>query len=360
MAIFNFRAIGPVFIASVGNYSVNIYNDAYTPIDTADMNQINVLGISRGIYYNLLECDDPTGFADFSEGFSGIHKEIVSGIKLKLGGADVGSSNPLPVNIIGGGNDLSVLIIEDSTGTKYLRREVIDESGVITISYENFDGSAAIPIAPITVTSMVLPIGASTSAKQDTAQSTLDAIDIKLGGTIAVSNVATENHLGEIGGRTVRVAATFARPGDSAPYGALDTVSTSTSAPVVITFSGMARINAGSGYITKARIMTDQKTNSARFRLHLFHTAPTLTNDNAAFPLLWADRANRVGKIDFGAMTTEDATNSTCAESLNEAVRLSFTCEAANTALYGILETLDAFTPASGQNFYISLTSEQN
>lgn len=100
MAIFNFRAIGPVFIASVGNNSVNIYNDAYTPIDTADMNQINVLGISRGIYYNLLECDDPTGFADFSEGFSGIHKEIVSGIKLKLGGADVGSSNPLPVQSV--------------------------------------------------------------------------------------------------------------------------------------------------------------------------------------------------------------------------------------------------------------------
>ena len=171
---------------------------------------------------------------------------------------------------------------------------------------------------------------------------------------------ASENHIGEVGGRTVRVAATFARPADTTAYAALDTVSTSTSAPVVITFSGMARVNAGSGYITKARIMTDQKTNSARFRLHLFHTAPTLTNDNAAFPLLWADRANRVGKIDFSPMTTEDATNSTCAESLNEAVRLSFTCESANTALYGILETLDAFTPASGQNFYISLTAEQN
>ena len=135
---------------------------------------------------------------------------------------------------------------------------------------------------------------------------------------------ASENHIGETGGRTVRNATTFARPADTTAYAALDTVSTSTSAPVVITFSNMARINAGSGYITKARIMTDQKTNTARFRLHLFHTAPTLTNDNAAFPLLWADRANRVGKIDFGAMTTEDATNSTCAESLNEAVRLSF------------------------------------
>jgi hypothetical protein len=171
---------------------------------------------------------------------------------------------------------------------------------------------------------------------------------------------ASENHIGETGGRTVRNAATFARPADTTAYAALDTVSTSTSAPVVITFSNMARINAGSGYITKARIMTDQKTNTARFRLHLFHTAPTLTNDNAAFPLLWTDRANRVGKIDFGAMTTEDATNSTCAESLNEAVRLSFTCETASTALYGILETLDAFTPANAQNFYISLTAEQN
>ncbi len=183
---------------------------------------------------------------------------------------------------------------------------------------------------------------------------------VSSGNPLPVAPTASENHLGEIGGRTVRNAATFARPADTTAYAALDTVSTSTSAPVVITFSNMARVNAGSGYITKARIMTDQKTNTARLCLHLFHTAPTLTNDNAAFPLLWADRANRVGKIDFSPMTTEDATNSTCAESLNEAVRLSFTCEAANTALYGILETLDAFTPASGQNFYISLTSEQN
>lgn len=187
-----------------------------------------------------------------------------------------------------------------------------------------------------------------------------DVVPVSSSNPLPTTSTASENHIGEVGGRTVRVAATFARPADTTAYTALDAVSTSTSAPVVITFSGMARINAGSGYITKARIMTDQKTNTARFRLHLFHTAPTLTNDNAAFPLLWTDRANRVGKIDFGAMTTEDATNSTCAESMNDSVRLSFTCEAANTALYGILETLDAFTPANAQNFYISLTAEQN
>ena len=73
--------------------------------------------------------------------------KFVSG---KWSNVNVSASNPLPVNIIGGGNDLSVIIVEDSTSTKYLRREAIDESGVITISYENFDGSAATPIAPIT------------------------------------------------------------------------------------------------------------------------------------------------------------------------------------------------------------------
>lgn len=319
---------------------------------------------------------------------------LAAGLNLSVGSSPLDESNPMPVEIVGGGNDLSVLIIEDSTGTKYIRREVIDEAGAATISYENFDGTPATPIAPITVASTVLPVGASTSAKQDElrgAQGTgasynpptggsgvfgwLSGINkelvsgIKLkhdGSDVSASNplptvlAASENHIGETGGRTVRNAATFARPADTTAYAALDTVSTSTSAPVVITFSNMARINAGSGYITKARIMTDQKTNTARYRLHLYHTAPALTNDNVAFPLLWANRANRVGKIDFSPMTTEDPTNSTCAESMNDSVRLSFTCEAANTALYGILETLDAFTPANAQNFYISLTAEQN
>ena len=91
----------------------------------------------------------------------------------------------------GGGNDLSLLIVEDALGVKHIRREIIDEVGTVTITYENFDGTVTTPTAPITVASVVLPVGASTSAKQDTAQTTLSAIDTKLGGTIAVSNVPT-------------------------------------------------------------------------------------------------------------------------------------------------------------------------
>ena len=176
MAIFNFRAIGPVFIASVGNYSVNIYNDAYTPIDTADMNQINVLEISRGIYYNLLECDDPTGFEDFSEGFSGIHKEIVSGIKLKIGGSDVSSSNPLPVqNVSASPVDRSSTIT--TGGVAQIAAAALSTRKAYffcNLSSESMWGSFTGTAAPNTVGSFeILPRGSirSTSVCETTALS---------------------------------------------------------------------------------------------------------------------------------------------------------------------------------------------
>ena len=109
-----------------------------------------------------------------------------AGVNIFNGGTAVSSSNPLPVNIIGGGNDLSTLIVEDALGVKHIRREVIDEVGTVTITYENFDGTATTPTAPITVASVVLPIGASTSAKQDElrgAQGTGSSYDPPTGGS---------------------------------------------------------------------------------------------------------------------------------------------------------------------------------
>ena len=86
--------------------------------------------------------------------------------------AIVSSSDPLPVEIIGGGYDLSTLIVEDSLGTKFIRRELINTEGIVTIVYEDFDGLSAVPVAPITIASTVLPVGASTSAKQDELRGT--------------------------------------------------------------------------------------------------------------------------------------------------------------------------------------------
>lgn len=161
------------------------------------------------------------------------------------------------------------------------------------------------------------------------------------------------------GGALATSAVTLTRPSNTDAYAAKDAVSNSTSAPTVLTFAAAARVNGGSGYITRVRLMTNQSANVARFRLHLYHTAPTPINDNAACTLLWANRANRIGYIDLPACQTE-GTGSDAANAQNDTVRLPFICGASAQAIYGLFETLDAFTPASGQVFYLELMIDQN
>lgn len=170
---------------------------------------------------------------------------------------------------------------------------------------------------------------------------------------------AGTNNIGSVGGTLATASATFARPADTTAYAAKDAINSSTSAPALLSFAAMARVAAGSGYITKARMLTDQTTFVGRLRLHLYHTAPAAINDNAPFTLLYANAGNRVGYIDFDVASAE-GTGSTAAGSINSIVRLPFIGASGSQTLYGLLETLDAFTPASGQNFYIELTADQN
>jgi hypothetical protein len=163
---------------------------------------------------------------------------------------------------------------------------------------------------------------------------------------------------------SVLTPSSLTRPADTTAYSALDTVSDSTSAPTVMEFTGMARANGGTGTIVKARLVTDQSTNAARFRVHLFHTSPTAINDNSPFTFLAADRNKRVGTIDFPAMATE-GTGSDGASAMRPSAdgayappNLWYKCAAEDTKLYGILETLDAFTPASGQLFWVELGAD--
>jgi len=169
--------------------------------------------------------------------------------------------------------------------------------------------------------------------------------------------VASEAHVGEVGGKGTVVAASFTRPANATPYASKDAVSDDTASPTVLTFTDIARVNAGTGYIVKARLMTDQATNVARFRLHLFNVAPTAINDNAAYTLLWANKEERIGYVDFDGCQTE-GTGSDGANAMNDAVRLHFAAAAGARTLYGLLESLDAWTPASGQNFYVELSAE--
>lgn len=170
----------------------------------------------------------------------------------------------------------------------------------------------------------------------------------------------------DIGSATVTAAgfgvittASFTRPADTTAYAAQDVVSNSTSSPVVLTFSGAARANGGSGIILAARHLKNSTTTTgATYRLHLYKVAPTAINDNAPFTLLYANRASRIGFIDFNHAT--GAAGSDSSNALTTIVNLPFVCDAAASSLFGILTVTSAYTPTSGEQHFIELSISQN
>lgn len=157
------------------------------------------------------------------------------------------------------------------------------------------------------------------------------------------------------------VEVTVARPSDTTPYSANDAISSSTSAPAAIIFD-LANCSVpagGSGYLVKARLVTNKNDITPRIRVHLYKSAPTQINDNSPFTLLWANRANRIGYIDFPALATA-GTGSDATHSLVADLRLPFKLAAGETRLWAIIQTLDAFTPSSGQQLFFSLLADRN
>ena len=159
-----------------------------------------------------------------------------------------------------------------------------------------------------------------------------------------------------VGGKSVQKSASFTRPADTTAYAANDAIADSTSAPTLLSFANCANANGGQGYIVKTRLLTNQKTCTARFRLSFYHTAPSPVNDNAPKPMLYANKDKLIGRIDLDPCTTEDTT-SDAAFALSTAL-MPYVCAAADTTIYCILTTLDAFTPASAQQFYLEITCE--
>jgi hypothetical protein len=196
---------------------------------------------------------------------------------------------------------------------------------------------------------VVFPVGSNISTQSIAITPATDAMFVLAPG---------DSQLGRVSGNTSLVGLTIIRPADVVAYSALDTVSSSTTAPILNTFVNLGRTLTGSGYIVKARLVSNQSTLMARFRLNMYSSAPGLINDNLPFTELWDNRLIRVGHIDFDACTTEGV-GSTSSSSLNSSTRLAFVCSNSRN-LHCILETKDSFTPISAQNFYVELTVENN
>lgn len=228
------------------------------------------------------------------------------------------------------------------------------------------------------VSATPLPTGAATAALQTSQETTLSSILAALAAplqlpanaatqsTLAavlsqlqVGAIASEVHLGSISETLLTTSTSLIREVNTTAYVALNTVGSSVSMPTNLTFVAATRNIGGSGYITKARIITNQSACVARFRLHLFNSVPTAIADLAPYTRLYANASRSIGSIDFTATTTE-GTGSDAAHSDVSNIKLPFICASATKDIYGVLETLDGFTPIASQNFFIELTVQAN
>ena len=175
---------------------------------------------------------------------------------------------------------------------------------------------------------------------------------------------AGANVIGAVVGNLIAVSAEMTRPGagDVNAYAAGDVISNSTSATTLVTLANIFRVASGSGYIVKIRLVTDKKSITPRLRLHFFNANnPTIAADNAPFKEVYADTTKRVGYYDMPAMTTAtDTTNSDMSRTLDIDVRMPITAANGSRDLFVAYETLDAFTPASGQKFNLTVLLDNN
>lgn len=204
-----------------------------------------------------------------------------------------------------------------------------------------------------------------TAPASDTASSGLNGrlqrIAQRLTTVIAgIPLLAGEAHVGEIGGNLVSVATEFTRPADTTAYAANDVVSDSTSSTTMQALANAARVSGGSGYIVGIKVSTDKKSITPRLRVHFFGTnGATIAADNVAYKEVYADGSKRLFYYDMPAMTTAaDTTNSDMSRSVDTSMRIPYICNA--TSLYYVLETLDAFTPASGQKITVTTFLDRN
>lgn len=186
----------------------------------------------------------------------------------------------------------------------------------------------------------------------------------------------------------IRVATiSITRPSDTTAYTIGDRIWTSTSATGITSagsvFSNLGETMFGNGFIVKAIMTTaavvtgTPATGTYRLQLFTLSSGQTLASgavvaDNSPLSFSFADSSKYIGFIDFATWTTgagysysvvTGATISFQRGSIrNESEQTGYPGPTAGSlvnagTLIGILEARTAITPNSGQQFFISLTS---
>lgn len=159
----------------------------------------------------------------------------------------------------------------------------------------------------------------------------------------------------------VRISANFTRPADTTAYAAGDLVANSTTAGSVVPMSFTNAVRSAGDCVRIERVRIEKSSTNltnASFRLHLFEASPTPTvGDNGVYNNAGVLATNNIlyhagtfpvtmqwsgsdGAMGIGTPTTGNGATAS---------------PTSGTSLFGLLEVTGAYTPASGEIFYVVL-----
>jgi len=147
-----------------------------------------------------------------------------------------------------------------------------------------------------------------------------------------------------------KTTVTITRPANMTPYNAGDVIGDTGGSAII----NLAALGLTAGHILITSLLLEIDINAlpsgmAAFRLHLYDASPDAIADNAAWDLSSAgDRGKYLGFIDIAAPT--DLGSTLIAQ--EERLALHRKLAAASTGLYGLLQTIGAFTPAANSEVY--------
>lgn len=153
-------------------------------------------------------------------------------------------------------------------------------------------------------------------------------------------------------------ACSFTRPANTTQYAANDLVANDTTAANVVPLAWGINSIGRSGTIRAARLYKSNKTvTAASFKLHLFADDPgdPTNGDNGAFGV--ASAGSYLGGIALDLSTAGFAGGTTGAIQRATSTIL-FVQPALTSMIYGLLEVLGTYTPASGETFTATLEIE--
>ena len=159
------------------------------------------------------------------------------------------------------------------------------------------------------------------------------------------------------------IKANFTRPADTTQYASGDAISDSTSAPTVLTFANVGRIDSAvvgmGGLIIDALLMSSaNQSTKGLFELFLFNVIVTAMEDNAAFDPTDAElRTLACAVIPFSVATVGNAASGASGNCVYEADNkdVPFQCATSDRDLYGVLVARNTYTPVSAERFDIHL-----